>query len=251
MIELKALTKSYDGKTRAVDNLDLTIENGEIFGILGPNGAGKTTTLKMLTGILEPTAGEVKINSFDIQKQPIQAKQQFAYVPDDPNLFLQMKGLEYLMFIANIYDVDPAERTKRIERLAADFGLTDRLGNKIQTYSHGMRQKIVLIGALLHNPPVWILDEPMTGLDPKAAFLLKQKMREHADCGNLVVFSTHVLDVAEKVCDRLAIIDKGQIIFCGTIAEMRRHFASDESLEEMFLELTQADPGGPNTQDAE
>lgn len=237
MITIRQVSKSYNGKIKAVDNIDLTVENGEIFGFLGPNGAGKTTTIKMITGILSPDTGEIQVNGHDIVKQPLQAKRSFGFVPDDPNVFPRLKAIEYLRFIGDIYQVPAGERTERISRLSGRFGLADALADRIQSYSHGMRQKLMIIGALLHNPDVWILDEPMTGLDPRSSFVLKEMMREHADAGKSVFFSTHVLDVAEKVCDRVAVIDRGRILFCGTINQMREHFRSDSSLESMFLEL--------------
>ncbi|HBP38075.1 MAG TPA: 3-dehydroquinate dehydratase [Clostridiales bacterium] len=237
MIVLKQVSKSYNGKIKAVDQIDLTVENGEIFGFLGPNGAGKTTTIKMMTGILTPDQGEVLVNGYDIVKEPLAAKRSFGFVPDDPNIFPRLKAVEYLRFIGDIYQVPPAERTERIGSLTARFGLADALADRIQSYSHGMRQKLMIVGALLHNPDVWILDEPMTGLDPRSSFVLKEMMREHADSDKTVFFSTHVLDVAEKVCDRVAIIDRGRILFCGTIEGMREHVRSNSSLETMFLEL--------------
>jgi ABC-2 type transport system ATP-binding protein len=237
MITISQVSKSYNGKVKAVDNIDLVVENGEIFGFLGPNGAGKTTTIKMIAGILTPDSGEIKVNGHDIVKSPLQAKRSFGFVPDDPNVFPRLKAIEYLRFIGDIYQVPSGERTGRISTLAARFGLADALADRIQSYSHGMRQKLMIIGALLHNPDVWILDEPMTGLDPRSSYILKEMMREHADSGKTVFFSTHVLDVAEKVCDRVAIIDHGRILFCGRIDEMREHFRSDASLETMFLQL--------------
>ncbi|HHV97136.1 MAG TPA: ABC transporter ATP-binding protein [Clostridiaceae bacterium] len=239
MIELSNVSKTFNGKVRAVDNVTLTVKDGEIFGFLGPNGAGKTTTIKIITGILNADSGSVKINGYDIKKDAIQAKFQFGFVPDDPNMFLRLKGIEYLNFMADIYDVPSDVRRQRIEVLAERFEMTKALGDQIQSYSHGMRQKIVIMGVLIHNPSVWILDEPMTGLDPKSSFTLKEMMREHADKGNTVFFSTHILEVAEKICDRVAIINKGRILFSGNLEEMREHFKSNESLEKMFLELTQ------------
>lgn len=236
MIELTGVTKRY-GKTTAVDHIDLTVERGEIFGFLGPNGAGKTTTIKLITGILDPDAGQVKVNGFNIVSQAIEAKRSFGFVPDDPNIFPRLKAIEYLRFCGDIYKVDPAVRIERITRLAARFGLSDVLGDRIQSFSHGMRQKLMLIGALLHDPKLWILDEPMTGLDPQAAFTLKNMMREHTALGNTVFFSTHVLDTAEKICDRVAIIDRGQIRYCGTVAALKAQSAADRSLEQMFLDL--------------
>lgn len=239
MIEINNVSKSYNGTTKAVDGLNLSIPKGVVFGFLGPNGAGKSTTIKMLTGILNSDSGNIKINDVDIKDSPLEAKKQFGYVPDNPDMFLRLKGLEYLNFMADIYDVPKDIRRERIESLSKRFELSDALGDKIQSYSHGMRQKIVIIGALLHDPSVWILDEPMTGLDPRASFALKEMMREHVSNGKTVFFSTHVLEVAEKICDKVAIINKGKILFCGTLEEMREHFKSSESLEEIFLEITE------------
>ncbi len=239
MIVLENVSKTYGGTVKAVDNISLTVNNGEIFGFLGPNGAGKTTTIKMITGILSPDSGTITVNGKDIRKEPIEAKKQFGYVPDDPNVFLRLKGIEYLNFMADIYSVSPGDRKQRIENLARRFEMESALGDRIQSYSHGMRQKIVLMGVLIHDPSVWILDEPMMGLDPKSSFILKEMMREHADSGKTVFFSTHVLDVAEKICDRVAIINKGKILFCGRIEEMKEQFKRNESLEKMFLELTE------------
>lgn len=240
MIELLNVNKSYNGTIKAVNDLSLTIPEGQIFGFLGPNGAGKTTTIKMITGILNADSGSIKINGIGIKENGIEAKKQFGYVPDNPDIFLRLKGIEYLNFMADIYEVSTEERKKRIETMAERFELSSALGDQIQSYSHGMRQKIVIMGALIHNPSVWILDEPMTGLDPKSSFTLKEMMREHAESGKTVFFSTHVLEVAEKLCDRLAIINKGSILFCGTLDEMRQHFADrNESFEKMFLEMTE------------
>lgn len=239
MIQLSNVSKSYNGKIKAVDNLSLQINDGEIFGFLGPNGAGKTTTIKMITGITESDSGEIRINNISTKENPIDAKKQFAFVPDNPDMFLRLKGIEYLNFMGDIYEVPKSERKERIETLAERFEMSSALGDQIQSYSHGMRQKIVLMGALIHNPSVWILDEPMTGLDPRSSFTLKEMMREHADSGKTVFFSTHVLEVAEKLCDRIAVINKGKILFCGTLNEMKEHFKGSDSLENMFLEMTE------------
>jgi len=239
MISINNITKSYNGTYKAVDNLNLEIKDGEIYGLLGPNGAGKTTTIKMITGIIAPTNGKIEINNIDINKNPIEAKEQFGYVPDSPDMFLRLTGIEYLNFMADVYSVSKEDRTARIKEMSKRFGMESAIGDKIQAYSHGMRQKIILIGVMIHKPKVWILDEPMTGLDPKSAFTLKEMMREHADAGNTVVFSTHVLEVAEKVCDKVAIINKGQLIFNGTLKSMKEEFKENESLEEMFLEMTE------------
>lgn len=239
MIQLSNVSKSYNGKIKAVDDLNLQINDGEIFGFLGPNGAGKTTTIKMITGIAESDSGEIKINNISTKENPIEAKKQFAFVPDSPDMFLRLKGIEYLNFMGDVYEVPKSERKERIEILAERFEMSSALGDQIQSYSHGMRQKIVLMGALIHNPSVWILDEPMTGLDPRSSFTLKEMMREHADSGKTVFFSTHVLEVAEKLCDRIAVINKGKILFCGTLNEMKEHFKGSDSLENMFLEMTE------------
>lgn len=238
MIELIGVSKSYNGTYKAVDHLDLTVPKGEIFGFLGPNGAGKTTTIKLMTGIIKPDSGQIRINGKDIAAEAIEAKRQFGYVPDSPDLFLRLKGLEYVSFMADMYGVEQHVRNERIHSLAKRFDMLDALGDPIQSYSHGMRQKIVIMGVLVHHPEVWILDEPLTGLDPKSSYTLKEMMREHADSGRSVFFSTHVLEVAEKLCDRVAIINKGKILFCGTFAQMQEHFQSHASLESLFLELT-------------
>ncbi len=243
MIEISNVSKTYNGKIKAVDNISLTIRNGEIFGFLGPNGAGKTTTIKLMTGILSADEGSIRISGHDIVREPLAAKQSFGYVPDDPNIFPRLKGIEYLRFMADVYNVPADVRAPRIVSMASKFGLESALGDRIQSYSHGMRQKLLIIGALIHSPDAWILDEPMTGLDPKSSFQLKEMMREHADSGKSVFFSTHVLDVAEKVCDRISIVDKGRILFTGSVDEMRGEFRSQESLESMFLELTGENEG--------
>lgn len=237
MITIKNVTKTYNGKFNAVDNMNLNIKDGEIFGLLGPNGAGKTTTIKMITGISEISSGEIEINGINITKNPVQAKEQFGYVPDSPDMFLKFTGIEYLNFMADVYNVSKENRKNRIEELSIRFEMENALGDKIQSYSHGMRQKIIIIGVLIHKPKVWILDEPLTGLDPKSSFILKEMMREHVNEGNTVLFSTHVLEVAEKVCDRVGIINKGKLKFVGTLNDMREKFRQSESLEKMFLEM--------------
>lgn len=240
MIEITGVSKSYNrGLIKAVDDVSLTINNGEIFGFLGPNGAGKTTLLKMITGILNPDQGTIKINGQDIAAEPLAAKMEFGFVPDDPNIFGRLTGIEYLNFMADIYRVPTAVRLPRMHELLQRFDMAAAVGDRMQSYSHGMKQKIVVIAALLHNPPVWILDEPMTGLDPRSAFDLKEMMREHADEGKTVFFSTHVLDVAEKICDRLAIINKGKLIFTGSMQEIHAHAQQNQTLENLFLELTE------------
>lgn len=242
MIEIQTISKAYvKNGPKAVDKLSLKLADGKIYGLLGPNGAGKTTTLKMITGILKPDEGDVRINGHSILTDDLAAKQEFAFVPDEPNAFLRLRGIEYLNFICNIYNVPVASRLERISSLAREFGLDNVLNNQISSYSHGMRQKIFVIGALVLNPPVWILDEPMTGLDPKSAFTLKDMMRKHADQGNVVLFSTHVLDVAEKVCDEVIIIDNGKVLAQGTLEEIQKASSSQGSLEDIFLQLTEGE----------
>ena len=237
MIELQGVSKSYTQDIKAVDAIDLHVHSGEIFGFLGPNGAGKTTTIKLMTGILTPDSGRIRMNGFDIQQEPLDAKKSFGYIPDDPNIYPRLKAIEYLTFLGDVYRVPSEKRVKRVQDLARLFELEDNLTDRIQSFSHGMRQKLMVIGGLLHEPPLWILDEPMTGLDPLSSFRLKALMREQADGGGTVFFSTHVLEVAERMCDRVAIIDHGQLVFCGSIEQMHQRFQRDASLESMFLEL--------------
>ncbi|KOS27195.1 ABC transporter [Bacillus anthracis] len=238
MIEITNVSKSYNGSTYAVKDISFTVPRGEMFGFVGPNGAGKSTTIKMITGIHGVDKGTITINGIDIMKNPMEAKRTFGYVPDSPDMFLRLKGIEYLNFMADMYEVPKEVRQERIESLAKKFDLYNALSDQIQSYSHGMKQKIGIIAALMHEPEVLILDEPTTGLDPKSAYILKEMMREHADKGKIVFFSTHVLEVAEKLCDRVAIINKGNLQFKGNLDEMRDHFKSNESLEKMFLEMT-------------
>ena len=237
MIEIKNVTKIFGKDFKAVDCLNLDIKEGLIYGFLGPNGAGKTTTLKMITGILKPDNGTIKINNIDIVKDPTMAKEQFGFVSDNPDMFLKLKGIEYLQFVGTVYGVNNIKLRENIIKYSKLFEMNEVLNNKIESYSHGMRQKIAIIGALIHDPKIWILDEPLTGLDPKSSFTLKEMMREHTNKGNIVLFSTHVLEVAEKVCDRVAVIAKGKLLFDGTIEEMKDKVGEDESLEKMFLEL--------------
>lgn len=239
MIEIKNVSKAYRKNSNVVEDISLKINDGEIFGFIGPNGAGKTTTLKMITGVLSADKGEILIDNKNIEKDGVQAKKSFGFVPDNPNMFLRLKGIEYLNFMADIYDVPKNERMERIEKLSKEFEMYDALEDRIQSYSHGMRQKIIIIGVLLHNPQNWILDEPLTGLDPKSAFKLKNMMREQAKQGNCVFFSTHVLEVAEKLCDRIGIINKGKIVFVGTYEEMKNTLGVNGTLEELFMEITE------------
>lgn len=237
MIKIEQITKTYNGTVRAVDNLSLTVNDGEIVGFIGPNGAGKTTTLKMMTGILKPDCGTVLINEFDMQKEPLKAKQVIGYIADSPDMFLRLKGIEFMNLISDIYKVPTELRKERIKTFATRFDLADVLDRPMQSYSHGMRQKIMVAAALVHDPAVWILDEPLTGLDPKSAYNLKNMMREHADAGNSVLFSTHVLEVAEKLCDKVIIINHGHSLFYGTLDELTSQYP-DMDLEKIFLEMT-------------
>ena len=239
MLELKSVTKSYNKNTvKAVDSLTMTVNNGEIFGFLGPNGAGKTTSIRMLTGILQPDEGELLLDGISIKERPIAAKRTFAFVPDNPETFSRLKAIEYLDFISDVYKVPADLKKQRIEEYCAKFGLLENLNSRISSFSHGMKQKLFLIASLITDPNNWILDEPMVGLDPEAAFTIKEIMRERAAAGKTVFFSTHVMEVAEKLCDRVGIIKKGKIVFIGTIEELQQqHGAAGQSLEDIFLKL--------------
>lgn len=236
MIEIKNVSKTYNNNIKAIDKLNLTINDGEIVGFIGLNGAGKTTTIKMMTGILQPDTGTIKVNGYDIVKDSLKAKQIIGYIADSPDMFLKLTGMEFINFIANIYKVPLRERRERIKIFGDRFGLSDVLDKPMQSYSHGMRQKMMVVAALVHDPAVWILDEPLIGLDPTSAFELKKMMREHADKGNSVFFSTHVLEVAEKLCDRIAIIDKGRAVFVGTLKELKDKY-DKKDLEKLFMEV--------------
>jgi len=236
MIELLEVSKSY-GDTKAVDNLSLEVRDGEIFGFIGPNGAGKTTTIKMTVAMLLPDSGTIRVNGVDVQKDPIAAKLGMAYVPDTPDVYEKLTGMQFINFIADAYRVPPDQRRERVQHLADVLEMSDALGDVIESYSHGMRQKIVIIAALVHQPKTWVLDEPLVGLDPKASFTLKAMMRDHVTEGNTVFFSTHILEVAEKLCDRVGIIIHGRLVACGTLDELRTR--ADESLESVFMELVE------------
>ena len=238
MIVLENVSKTYGGKdVKAVDGLTWTVPDGMITGFFGPNGAGKSTALKMITGIYAADEGSISINGYDIKTQAIEAKRQFGFVADDPDRFLRLKGIEYLDFMADVYDVSPERRTAFVEDIGHRFEIYDALSARIQDYSHGMRQKIHVMGALIHDPSVWILDEPLTGLDPKGAFELKKLMRQHAARGNSVLFSTHVLEVADKLCDNVCIIDRGRKLFDGTLDQLKSEHPG-QALEQIFLEMT-------------
>lgn len=232
MLKIENLTKTY-GEKRAVDNLSLHIAPGEIYGFIGHNGAGKTTTLKAVVGILQFDKGEVFIKGESIRKNPLACKQKIAYIPDNPDLYEFMTGIKFLNFIADIFGVPEEKRQERIRKYADLFEMTENLAQPIASYSHGMKQKLAIISAWIHEPKLIIMDEPFVGLDPKAAHILKQMMREICDEGGAIFFSTHVLEVAEKLCDKVAIIRNGQLIQSGTMQEVK----GDDSLEEVFLEL--------------
>jgi ABC-type multidrug transport system, ATPase component len=237
MIEFKNLTKSYKNGVNAVDDLSFVVEDGSVFGFLGPNGAGKSTTIKMLCTILKPTSGCVLFDGKDIRNLGIGYKMQIAYVPDEPSFYQKISGYQYLNFIADVFCISSEDRKARIERYAALFDLEKALSDQISSYSHGMGQKLALIAALIHEPRLLILDEPMVGLDPKAARIVKDIMKEQAEKGNTVFFSTHVLEVAQGICDHVAIIDKGKLIR----TDRTENLVKDESLEEFFLQVTEAE----------
>lgn len=237
MLEVSHVSLAYaNGKVNAVDDLSFSLKEGEIFGFLGANGAGKTTTIKMATGILPVKSGSISICGHDITKDPIEAKRNFGFVPDTPIIFDRFTGREYINFLGDIYGVSNEDRERVSSGLLKRFSLEEAFDKRISGYSHGMKQKIAIIGALIHSPSLWILDEPMMGLDPPSAFALKELMKEHKAQGKTVFFSTHVLDVAEKICDRVAIINKGKLVLCGDMDEIKKA-QGDESLEEIFMSV--------------
>jgi ABC-2 type transport system ATP-binding protein len=239
MIVLKNVSKSYNrGKVLAVNDLSLQVKNGELFGFLGPNGAGKTTTIKSIVGLLKPDNGTIQVCGIDILKQPIKAKSMIGYVPDEPVLYQKMIGIKFLNFICNVFKVEKKER-ENIKQLAEEFEMKEYLGQVISTYSHGMKQKLTIIAALLHNPQLVILDEPIVGLDPKAAFTLKEKLKQLCKEGKTVFFSTHVMEIAEKLCDRVGIINQGSMLAAAPLNELKSMTGKKRaSLEQIFLELT-------------
>jgi ABC-2 type transport system ATP-binding protein len=239
MIELSGLVKSYTkNEQKALDDLSITVKPGELYGFLGPNGAGKTTTIKIMIGLLLPDQGSARVAGIEVQKKPVEAKRRIGYVADEPLLYENMTGSRFLSFIADAFEVPGSDRGKIID-LADEFGLKDALGEKISGYSHGMKQKVAIIAALLHDPEVFILDEPIVGLDPQSSFILKEKMREQCRQGKTVFFSTHVMEVAERLCDRVGIIRGGKLIAEGPFEELRaRAGDEDATLENLFLELT-------------
>ncbi len=242
MIDLENVSKTYaKNQVKALDHLSLHVDSGELFGFIGPNGAGKTTAIKLMTGILRPDEGTITMAGHRMDQDRIAAQRLIGFVPDGNDLYDRLTGMEYLNFMADIYQVSAAQRRNHIEKYLSIFSLEDAVNNQIRSYSKGMKQKLVVIGALIHNPPVWILDEPLGGLDPRAAHLLKEEMKNHCAAGNTVFFSTHVLEVAEKLCTRIGVIAHGSLKAQGTLDELRSGEVG-ASLEELFLELT--DDGG-------
>lgn len=240
MLKITNLTKSYSkGAVKAVDNINLQVKPGEIFGFLGPNGAGKTTTIKMIVGLLRPDNGKILVDNIDVQEESLRAKSIISFVPDQPEIYTKLNGIEYLNFIGDVFEVPAAKRKERIEYYSDMFNISHALDDIIESYSHGMRQKLVLTAALLSDPRLFVLDEPMVGLDPKSSFKLKEVMRKMCDDGSSVFFSTHVMEVAEQLCDRIAIINKGKIIALGTMEELRAGARESGTLEKIFLELTE------------
>ncbi|RDY26040.1 ABC transporter ATP-binding protein [Romboutsia weinsteinii] len=233
MLKLINVCKSYKNNKKAIDNVSFEINKGEIFGFIGHNGAGKTTTIKAVVGIHDFEDGEILINSKSIKKDPIECKKQLAYIPDNPDLYESLTGIQYLNFIANIFNVDKKDREYRIKYYSKQFEIEKDLGDLISSYSHGMKQKLALISAFIHNPNLLVLDEPFVGLDPKASFTLKEIMKDFCDKGGSIFFSTHVLEVAEKICDKIAIIKEGRVLSYGTTDEVK----GDGSLENIFMEL--------------
>ena len=234
MLQINHYTKRYSPNgPKAVDDLNLHIRPGEIYGFLGHNGAGKTTTIKACCGLLDFTEGEILVNGMSIRTQPLECKKIMSYIPDNPDLYEFMSGIRYLNFVGDVYGVPAGEREKRIAEYAGDMGIQDALGEKVASYSHGMKQKLAIVAALIHEPKLLIMDEPFVGLDPRAAFILKKFMRGFCDRGGAIFFSTHVLDVAEKLCDKIAIIKGGKLLADGDMETVR----GNESLEEVFLEL--------------
>ena len=246
MLELKSITKRYNvSSVPAVFDLNLKLNKGEIFGFIGPNGAGKSTTIKMITGILKPTEGEIFIDGFSMSKDPVKCKATFGYVPDNPDVYERLTGADYLNFMADVYNVSSSERKERIKKYTEMFGIRNAINQQIKSYSHGMKQKLVLTGALIHQPKLWILDEPMVGLDPMSAKILKEEMKEHCKKGNTIFFSTHVLEVAEKICDRVGIINQGELVAVGSVDDLKiKAKNGDSSLEDIFINIINGEQYG-------
>jgi ABC-2 type transport system ATP-binding protein len=236
-IATQHLVKRY-GEKVAVDDLSFQVQGGEVFGFLGPNGAGKTTTIKVIVGLLRPTSGQVEVAGYDVQKQPLQAKARCGYVPDEPNLYRKLSAREFLHVVGDLYDLDRQQAERRIDELLRLFDLTAVGDDMIDSYSHGMRQKTALAAALMHDPQVLVLDEPTVGLDPKSARLIKDILRQMADRGAAVLLSTHILEIAERMCDRIGIIDHGKLVAVGTMSELRGLSKGATNLEDVFLGLT-------------
>ena len=233
VLDIQGYTKSYGGSKKAADNVTLSVEAGDIYGFIGHNGAGKSTTIRAVVGVLDFTEGDIYIDGHSVKEEPMACKRVTAYIPDNPDLYENLTGIQYLNFIADVFDIDEATRAERIQKYGDMFEITEALGDLISSYSHGMKQKVAIISALIHEPKLMVLDEPFVGLDPKASFTLKQIMHEMCENGAAVFFSTHVLDVAEKLCNKVAIIKQGKIIAAGTMEEL----TGDQSLEEVFLEV--------------
>ena len=232
VLQIDNYSKIYSGTKKAADNISLTVESGDIFGFIGHNGAGKSTTIRAVVGVLDFTDGEIYIDGHSVKTEPIECKKITAYIPDNPDLYENLTGIQYLNFIADLFDIDAQTRRERIQEYADKLEITAALGDPISSYSHGMKQKVAIISALIHDPKLMVMDEPFVGLDPKAAFMLKEIMHDMCKRGAAVFFSTHVLDVAEKLCNKVAIIKEGKIITTGTMEEL----VGDKSLEEVFLE---------------
>lgn len=236
MLKVQNYSKSYGGETKAADNVTLDVESGDIYGFIGHNGAGKSTTIRAIVGVLDFTEGDIYIDGHSVKDEPLECKKITAYIPDNPDLYENLTGIQYLNFVADVFEISAAEREERIGKYADMFEITEALGDLISSYSHGMKQKVAIISALIHDPKLLVLDEPFVGLDPKATFTLKEIMHEMCGKGTAIFFSTHVLDVAEKLCNKIAIIKKGKIITSGTIEELTH----GQSLEEAFLEVYDA-----------
>lgn len=233
MLEIKNFSKIYGEGKKAADDVTLTVESGDIYGFIGHNGAGKSTTIRAVVGVLDFTEGEIYIDGHSVKTEPMECKKVTAYIPDNPDIYENLTGIQYLNFISDVFDIGAKEREERIKKYADMFEITEALGDQISSYSHGMKQKVAIISALIHEPKLLVLDEPFVGLDPKATYILKEIMKEMCEKGTAVFFSTHVLDVAEKLCNKVAIIKQGKIIASGTMEEL----TNGQSLEEVFLEV--------------